>query len=186
MHSSDEEDIVLTPEFMKERAADIVENLLPNKSRLVYIKTYDEFCKWKNENQASGTFSESVFLTYFNELSKKRKSSTLWSIYSMLRCTVKTRHNIDIKTYSNLQAYLKRLSEGYKPNKSPVFTAPNVERFLNEAPDSQFLAVKVSNLQQILLNTSIGILEQFNCKPININFVTVFILLFAGCVNSRH
>lgn len=145
MHSSDEED-VLTPEFMKERAANITENLLPVKSRLIYIKAYDDFCKWKNENQASGTFSETVFLTYFEELSKKKKSSTLWSIYSMLRSTIKTRHNIDIKTYSKLQAYLRRLSEGYKPKKSLVFTAENVERFLNEAPNSQFLAIKVSNL----------------------------------------
>lgn len=60
------------------------------------------------------SFTESVFLAYFDEMSKKYKSSTLWSIYSMLKTTIKTKHEVQIKTFTNLTSFLKRLSSGYK------------------------------------------------------------------------
>lgn len=51
---------------------------------------------------------------------------------------------MNIETYPKLVAFLKRKSEGYKPKKSKIFTAPEIEKFLNEAPDCNFLGIKVS------------------------------------------
>lgn len=143
MSSSDIENDRLTPESFRSKAAVIVDDLLPPKSRELYLKTYNLFCDWKTTNGAN-SFSECIFLNYFNELTKTKKPSTLWSIYSMLKATVRIKHNIDISNYSKLVTYLKRLSEGNKPKKSRVLSSENIERFLNDAPDHSFLAVKVS------------------------------------------
>lgn len=89
------------------------------------------------------SFSETVFLAYFQHLAMT-KQPTLWSIYSMLKSTVNTKNNIQIEKYSKLIAYLKRLSEGHKSKKSKVLSSKNIETFLNEAPDNDFLAIKVS------------------------------------------
>lgn len=96
--------------------------------------------------QKAQSFSENVFLAYFNELANKYKPNTLWCIYSMLRSMIRTKNGIDIKTYTNLMAFLKRRSDGYIGRKSKVLSPNDVEKFLNEAPDSQYLATKVSKL----------------------------------------
>ncbi|RVE46833.1 hypothetical protein evm_008541 [Chilo suppressalis] len=62
----------------------------------------------------------------------------------MLKSTINTNKNIKIDSYSKLLAFLKRLFEGYKPKKSKVFSHQNVETFLNDAPDKEFLATKVA------------------------------------------
>lgn len=46
-------------------------------------------------------------------------------------------------TNCNLMAFLKRRSDGYTGRKSKVLSPADVEKFLNEAPDSQYLATKV-------------------------------------------
>lgn len=140
--SSYESDNVLTPETITIEANNVVQNLLPTKSREKYLKAYDNFILWKNRKGAK-TFSENIFLAYFQELAKTKQPSTLWSIYSMLKSTVNTNKNIKIDSYSKLVSYLKRLSEGYKAKKSKVFSGQNVETFLNDAPDKEFLATKV-------------------------------------------
>ncbi|KAL0879211.1 hypothetical protein ABMA27_002994 [Loxostege sticticalis] len=140
--SSSESDI-LTPETIKLEASNVIQNLIPTKSREKYLKAYDNFIQWKNRKGAK-TFSENVFLAYFQELAKTKQPSTLWSVYSMLKTTVNINKDIKIDSYSKLVAYLKRLSEGHKPKKSKVFSGQNVETFLNDAPDKEFLAIKVA------------------------------------------
>lgn len=58
--SSYESDNALTPET---EANNVVQNLLPMKSRK-YLRAYDNFILWKNR-KAAKTFSENVFLAYF-------------------------------------------------------------------------------------------------------------------------
>lgn len=82
-------------------------------------------------------------MAYFSELSKKYKSSSLWAHYSMLKSTISTNHNIDIKTYLKLTAFLKKQSIGFKSKKSKVLTPNDVEKYLNEAPNEIHLATKV-------------------------------------------
>lgn len=86
-------------------------NLLPNKSADKYVQAYEKFVLWQKEKKID-SFSESVMLVYFNELSANYQSSTLWSVYSMLKSTINVNHGVDISTYQKLKAFLKKKSVG--------------------------------------------------------------------------
>jgi hypothetical protein len=131
-----------TPPDICEKAAFANESALPEKSKNKYIAVYEQFVNWKTEHKAQ-SFSENVVIAYFLELSKKYQASTLWSKYSMLKTMIKTKNDIDIKSYNKLTAFLKRQSTGYQSKKSKVLTAENVENFINDAPDHLYLATKV-------------------------------------------
>lgn len=73
-----------TPAHIEEVAESVIENLLPSKSGNRYWKEYEIFIKWCEENSIS-VYNEYVMLAYFENISKKLKSSTLWSIFSMLK-----------------------------------------------------------------------------------------------------
>jgi hypothetical protein len=60
------------------------------------------------------SLSKNVFLTNFNKLSTEIKSSTLWSIYSMLKSMKNMEHNINVGTYLKLQVFFKRKLSGLK------------------------------------------------------------------------
>lgn len=146
--SSSGSEIELTPDFIREEAQAVVENLLPTISKERYMKSYNDFIKWRAKKRVK-SLSESVFLTYFSELSKKLQPSTLWSIFSMLRSVINTKHDVNIKNYTKLISFLKRQSDGFKCKKSKVFTAKEVETFLNQAPDEIYLATKVRERLQL-------------------------------------
>ncbi|XP_047023444.1 uncharacterized protein LOC124632594 [Helicoverpa zea] len=139
---SDDDDIYLTPTELIETVNNVQMTFLPQQSREKYLKQYEMFNTWRIAKGAK-TFSENVLLAYFVELYKTRKSSTLWSTYSMLKATIKMKKDINIETYTKLLAFLKRASSGHQPKKSKVFTASEIEKFVNNAPDSMYLAAKV-------------------------------------------
>lgn len=132
-NSEDEQNINSTPPEILIEARNASDSLLPPKSRDKYLEAYETFNQWKISKNAK-SYSENVFLAYFNELANKYKPSSLWSIYSMLKSTLKIQTKVDITTSSNLTAFLKRRSDGYIGRKSKVLSAP----------DSQYLATKVS------------------------------------------
>ncbi|XP_031351581.1 uncharacterized protein LOC116176899 [Photinus pyralis] len=76
-------------------------------------------------------------------MSKSYKSSTLWKNYSMLRSMLNVRENIDISKFMKLQALLRRKSVGYEAKKFKILQYPELERFINEAPNTEYLAAKV-------------------------------------------
>lgn len=61
----------------------------------------------------------------------------------MLRTTISIRQNEDISKFYKLQALLKRYNQGYVPKKSKILELGEMEKFLKEAPNSDFLATKV-------------------------------------------
>ena len=67
-----------------------------------------------------GVFRQSdiyiVSLVYFFQ-SKICMPSTLWCVYSKVKCMVKVKENIDISFFSKVFDFLKKLSVGYKPKK---------------------------------------------------------------------
>lgn len=133
----------LTPQNLIEAARKAVADSLP-ASKKKYLAVYDKFILWKNSKNAT-SFSENVLMAYFDELATSYKPSSLWSMYSMLKSTLLTNNDIEIKKYSKLTAFLKKQSTGFKPKKSKILTANDVEKFLNEAPDEIHLATKVIN-----------------------------------------
>ena len=120
-----------TPPELKKIADEASLNLLPEKSRKKYLVVYEKFTNWRNERKAPTT--ENVLLAYFNELSTSFKPSSLWSVHSMLKSTLKINVKIDIPKFSKLLAYLKRINEGYTPTKAHILSDANIGIFLHPA-----------------------------------------------------
>ncbi|KAI8426856.1 hypothetical protein MSG28_014537 [Choristoneura fumiferana] len=133
-----------------EKSATRMDNL-PAKSRDIYLKAYESFMEWWTSVGAKN-FSEPVLLAYFKEQAKKKQASTLWVTYSMLRATLSANHNVLINGYPKLLMFLKSQAKGHKSKKSNVFTAENVETFLEEAPDEIYLVIKKHSDQAMLVN----------------------------------
>lgn len=142
--NSDSDEEVLTPPEITDLAKNVILNLLPQKSRDKYEGQHQRFLDYCMDKNVK-TFSENVLLAYFGELSKTMKSSTLWSIYSMLKATMNVKNNVNIGRYFKLRAFLKRKSENYKPKKSRVFEKQDITKFILEAPDNDYLLAKVSS-----------------------------------------
>lgn len=132
-----------TPPEITNAAKEVSINLLPEKSRKNYEIVYNKFNEWRLKNKTS-SFSEDTVLVYFKEISAKFKSSTLWTHYSMLKSTLKLKHNVNIEPYGRVRALLKRKAEGYRAKKSEVFTGEQINIFIKEAPDVKYLATKVT------------------------------------------
>lgn len=139
-----------TPPEMREEAEKIQEQLLPQKSKGLYMKTYAIFKDWCQGKKVE-KISENILLIYFQEQAKTRKASSLWATFSMLKSTISLKENIDVSKYFKLISFLKRQNENYKAKKSLVFTNEEVKRFLNNAPDEIFLPAKVSNKDRIII-----------------------------------
>lgn len=140
-YSSDSENCMSPPE-LNETVPAVLENL-PEKSRTRYNKVYKHFLQWKNRKNAH-SFSETVLLSYLTEKAQTYKPSSLWSIYSMLKSTLMARNNINIKEYTELTAFLKMKSEGFRSKKSKALTTKDVYSFLEDAPDDIYLLMKVT------------------------------------------
>lgn len=135
------------PTGIIEEAAAAVEELLPDKSKERYEKQYAKFKSWCN-NKKVNQVTEEVMLAFFAGESKIYKSSSLWSIYSMLRAVLLIKENINIANYLKLKSYLKRKSVGYEAKKSRVFSRNEINEFLRKAPDHDFLLLKVSSFNK--------------------------------------
>lgn len=153
---------------LEEAAAKVALNLLPRKSQNLYKKAYLTYKTWRDEKKLKET-NESVMLVYFDFLFEtlKYKSSTLWNRYSMLRTMIDTEEEKDISKYTKLRCFLKRKGDDYEPKKSKVFKDEELERFLKQAPDEAFLAVKVIVYK----------LKYYAKKFIKINFLNRLLIL---------
>ena len=128
-------------EEILQKASQICSELLPTKSKSRYEAELNRFMEWRLANNVQ-TFSENALMVYFEELSSKYKSSTLWTMFSMLKSTLRTNHNIDLGNYKKLQALIKRKSDNYVPKKSQILTEDDFGRFLTKASDDKYLLIK--------------------------------------------
>lgn len=119
-----------------------VTKFLPEKSKDRYNMCYIEFLAWQKKNLTT-SFSESVLLIYFNELSQVHKPPTLWSRWSMLKSLINLNQGININSYHKLKKFLKNFGKGHIPKKSPVLTLSQINKFLNEYDDFIYLEIKV-------------------------------------------
>jgi hypothetical protein len=122
--------------------------IIPVKSKFRYENTYRIFKKWCEFKRCG--INEKVVLAYFVQRNEKLKApGSLWAEYSMLKSTIFLHESIDISKFSTLIAYLKRKNCGYRPKKAAVFSKESITRFLDEAPDNEYLILKV-NLYYLL------------------------------------
>ena len=146
----DEEEIERN--FDSEATLIVQKETLPKKLSERYLLVYETYKNWKNEHQKSlSNYEENNMIVYFTELKAKVKPNTLWSVFSMLKNTMSTRENIDLSKFSNLKKLLKNLNKDYIPKKSATLTWDQVQKFMNEASDYIYLAIKVISYSNIHL-----------------------------------
>ena len=131
-----------TPPEIHDLATAAANNLLPEKSKDRYENQYTIFKTWCADNEVKN-ITENVVLAYMSEKSKMLRPSSLWSIYSMLKTTIRIKENITIENFPKVIAFLKKANAGYKPKKSNVLTRENINTFLQNAPNKQYLMIKV-------------------------------------------
>lgn len=117
---------------------------LPTLSQKKYNLTYTRFMDWAKLQNVNSTITESVLITYFREISKTLKPSTLWSTYSMLKSTLSIKQDVDMTHHTKLRAFLKRKSNGYVAKRSKTLTSDEINKFINDAPDYLHLSTKVA------------------------------------------
>ncbi|KAJ8910999.1 hypothetical protein NQ315_011264 [Exocentrus adspersus] len=133
------------PDDVLLEANSALSKIIPEKSKLLYEKEYINFCEWRNKKQVRGV-NDKIIMAY-TEKSKRVKSSSesssLWSYYSQLKKMLSVKENVDISRFHQVTAFLKHKSTGYKPKKSRVFTREDLEKFLDTAPDINYLLLKI-------------------------------------------
>ncbi|XP_048001907.1 uncharacterized protein LOC125238596 [Leguminivora glycinivorella] len=118
-------------------------DLLPLKSKDRYIYAYENFISWQKDKNAN-SFSEDTILSYFQDMSRKYKPSTLWAMYSMLKCGLKSNNDVCMENYRRVRALLRDLNKGYVSKKVKTLSIEHAEQFIAEAPDGKYLATKVA------------------------------------------
>ncbi|KAK4884830.1 hypothetical protein RN001_001101 [Aquatica leii] len=136
---SNSESIDCTPPEVRQDANEALVNLLPKKSKARYELAYSKFVNWARTKKISN-FTENVLLAYFQTYPNKK---SLWATYSMLKACLILHDNINISNYSKLIAFLKRETEHYQPKKSKVLEEEQIAKFINDAPNNDFLLMKV-------------------------------------------
>lgn len=137
--------------FDAEAAILIQKGTLPKKSAERYELVYSTYQKWKEANTKSlSEYEENNLVIYFTELMNKLKPPTLWSIWSMLKTTLQTHENKNIKEYLNLKTLIKNNAKGYKPKKAYTLKWAEVMKFMAEAVDQVYLAIKVTTIHFLI------------------------------------
>jgi hypothetical protein len=143
-----------------ENEVDVAEEVwnvvIPEKSKERYENTYKIFKNWATKKCLN--IDEKSLLAYFVIRNEKLKSPcSLWAEYSMLKSTIFLHDSVDISKFSTVIAFLKKKNVGYRPKKANIFTKEEFTKFLLEAPDKKFLALKVSSayfLYQVIYRVS--------------------------------
>lgn len=158
-------------EYQSEEETDsFLSQALPSASKSKYEKAYDDFQKW-NVVKGAIPITENVLLKYFRELAVRSRPTTLSVIYSMLKGTLRINDGIEISSYLELLNFIKTKNASYKPKKAKLFTKEEIEKFLTEAPDEYWLALKVrlnGNLLFVFCFCLVWInisLLKFLCRP---------------------
>lgn len=129
------------------------------QSREKYFRIYQNFKDWQLKYGVS-KISSVLIMAYFHTLEEKKyKPTTLWALYSMLKATLRVKEDIDIGKYTQVIAFLKTKSSGFKSIKAEVFTEVGIKTFIDEAEGLHWLDVKVST----------------NSKKIKLLFLQIFI-----------
>ncbi|CAH1364246.1 unnamed protein product, partial [Tenebrio molitor] len=136
-----------------ENEVDVAEEVwnvvIPEKSKERYENTYKIFKNWATKKCLN--IDEKSLLAYFVIRNEKLKSpSSLWAEYSMLKSTIFLHDSVDISKFSTVIAFLKKKNVGYRPKKANIFTKEEFTKFLLEAPDKKFLALKVGMILGIV------------------------------------
>ncbi|PSN39797.1 hypothetical protein C0J52_19445 [Blattella germanica] len=119
--------------------------LIPAKSKTYYSKEYTSFMSWMEDGNYR-VASEAVLVKYFKKLSTDFAPSSLWTKYSMLKKTLLLNNAVDITKFTKLNNYLKETSKGYVTSKSKILSKEDILKFIREAPNEEYLMMKVATV----------------------------------------
>ncbi|XP_031338472.1 uncharacterized protein LOC116177141 [Photinus pyralis] len=131
------------PESIQNKANLAADQLIPHKSKSLYNLEYSKFVKWL-ANNGTGIINEVVLLAHFQELSEVFQPTSLWTKFSMIKKTLLLNKNVNIGNYAKLTQFLKNVSKGHVSKKSSVLTREDILKFLRQAPNHEYLLVKVA------------------------------------------
>lgn len=120
---------------------DLYDVLLPDISKDVYIKEYNKFKTWLEENDYK--LSEDNVLRYLVLLSKNYCPTTLISTFSMIKACFLVKEKINLSEYKFVTGFLNKNSENYIPKTAKVLEEEDMEKFIRTAPDEEYLLHKV-------------------------------------------
>lgn len=121
-------------------------NIIPKNSKKSYEIEYTKFKDWRTgmlKSKKEKNIDEDFILAYFQKLSETYAATTLWTTYSKLKAMLLWKEKIDISKNAELFCFLKKKSKCHVPKKAKVFTTEQVSKFLNDAPEDQYLLHKV-------------------------------------------
>ncbi|XP_022900449.1 uncharacterized protein [Onthophagus taurus] len=117
-------------------------SLIPKGSKSNYERVYRQFKAWFNQKNAK-FISEDVLLGYLMEKSKTVKSTSLWTIYSILKRMLMIKEELDVTKYFRVGQFLRKMLKNKKSNRSNIFTQEQINMFLEDAQDEKYLLFKV-------------------------------------------
>jgi hypothetical protein len=96
----------------------------------------------------------------------------------MLKATLKAKENTNIEKFGAVIPYLKKLNVGYCTKKSNVLTREQIETFLKQAEDGEYLFMKVNNYNFTILIyivcVCIGCVDLRNCWSLQKSGIVCF------------
>ena len=104
----------------KRNVDEILSGSLPEKSKELYIKKWEEFVTFKGDREKP---TETDFLQYFDYLrtNSKLKASSLWNTYSMLNAMLQREFGEKLQIYPRVTQLLKSYNANYTRKVASVF-----------------------------------------------------------------
>ncbi|HEY0749590.1 MAG TPA: tyrosine-type recombinase/integrase [Chitinophagaceae bacterium] len=140
-----EEAEALTPPELRRIAESVRLESVPMKSREIYLKHYLDFRKYLKDHNTE-TISENTLLAYMRHLLETKIVSTCWTIYSCLKKMIRVNDGINISQWPMVTDVLKTKAATHLKKKAKIFKREEVDRFLKDAPNDQYLEDKLALL----------------------------------------
>lgn len=87
--------------------------------------------------------SESILLVYVKKLAENYVQMSMWSVNAMVKTMINLKEKVDIGRYATLIASLNKKSKGRVCRKANVLTPDQINQFLTNVPDEEYLHKKV-------------------------------------------
>lgn len=125
-----------------------VQDLLPQKSKNAYLKTWDSMLSWNTVNEEN--LSEEHFLGYLNYLREEKhlQGSSLWCTFSKLNAANQAKFGQKHQQkFPRLVLFLKRVMDGAVLKQCKVFSGEDIRHLLKiDFPDQHFLLEDVQGV----------------------------------------
>ncbi|KAG4070340.1 hypothetical protein HA402_006482 [Bradysia odoriphaga] len=116
----------------------------PNKLNL---NGYDEFMSWRKSWKIN-SFTEDVFMQFFREAAESLTPKALSTLFSTLKTEMRSKHKVHFGQFFVLFAFLRQkgvvLTSHRTNGLSKGFSDEEINKFLTEASDTEYLAMKAA------------------------------------------